>query len=367
MQIRSPSAPPSGDTAPLDFPPLLDGSYSPWQWPEPPFALRFERPSGERVEPCRIDTRSGGAVDGEMLAIDADAERIQVRMSAAGSPLSLPFDQFYRLTLTTPLQPIARAPGAPVERLPAAAQEREVCAVLDGGRELVTRSAGHVENGWGLFLFPPVDVDRSLLRQFLPRGAWRELRFGPSAEEVAMQHWVATKPALLDALARQATAPVLPLGEALLHLGLVTKAQIDTMVARQPADKPQALGQMLVAAGLLTSTDLQTALGHKMGCPLVDLLRFPIDPDAARRLTLRSAVAHRALPILVDGSRLIVAVDRLSRLAQLGSLEALAGMKIVPVMARKSQLRLALTALIQQDVWAAAVPQEVAGMLDTTH
>lgn len=354
---------------PLEFPALLDPQYAPWEWPVPPFLLNFETPPTDRVEPCRIDTRGGSVVEGEMLAIDAEASRIQFRMSAAGSPISLPFSQFNRLTLTTPLKPLPRMPGAPLERLPAAAQERDVRILLAerDGAELVSRTAGYVENGWGLFLYPPVDVDRTLQRQFLPRGAWRELRFGPSAEEAAMQHWVATKQGLLDALERQAKALVMPLGEALLHLGLVTKAQIDAVVARQTADKPQALGQMMVAAGMLTSADLQTALGHKMGCPLVDLLRFPIDPDAARRLTLRNAVAHRALPILVDGPRLIVAVDRLSRLAQLSSLQALAGMEIVPVMARKSQLRVALTALIQQDLWAAAVPQQVAGMLDTSY
>lgn len=364
MQIRSRNSAPSGDTT-LDFPPLLDGNYSPWQWPEPPFAWRFERPSGERVEPCRIDTRNGGAVDGEMLAIDADAARIHVRLGAAGSPLSLPFSQFYRLTLTTPLQPIERAPGAPVERLPAAAQEREVCAVLADGAELVTRSAGYVEDGWGLFLFPPVDVDRSLLRQFLPRGAWRELRLGPSAEELAMKHWIADPGALLDALDRQMSAPVLPLGEALLHLGLVTPQQIDAMLARQSPERPLGLGEMLVAAGLLSRGDLQTAFGHKMGCPLVDLMRFPVDPAAARRLSLRTVVMQRALPIMVDGQRLIVAVDRLSRVANLNMLEALAGMTIVPVMVRKAQLRLALMALVQQDVWSQAVPAQVAGMLDT--
>lgn len=353
---------------PLEFPPLLDPEAADWQWPQPPFALRFELPAAGRVEPCRVDTRSGSVVDGEMLSIDIDAGRMQWRMGAGGSPISLPFSQIDRLTLTAPLQPSARAPGAPLERIPAAAQEREVRIVLaHRDAELVTRSAGYIENGWGLFLFAPVDIDRSLMRQFVPRGAWRELKFGPSAEELAMRHWVSGRKELLDALDRQATAPVLPLGEALMHLGLVTQPQVDAMLARQSPDKPQALGEMLVAAGLIGMADLQTAFGHKMGCPLVDLLRFPIDPDAARRLSLRAVVAHRALPILVDDNRLIVAVDRLSRLANLGSLQALAGMTVVPVMARKSQLRLALTALIQQDVWSQAVPAQVAGMLDTTY
>ena len=116
---------------------------------------------------------------------------------------------------------------------------------------------------------------------------------------------------------------------------------------------------------MLSSADLQTAFGHKMGCPLIDLLRFPIDPLAARLLPLRVVVAHRALPIMTDGERLIVAVDRLSRVANLSSLQALAGRTIVPVMARKSQLRVALAALIHQDVWSYAVPEQVNRMLDT--
>lgn len=362
MDNRLPSTDPA-PTAPLEFPPLFDAGYSPWAWPAPPFSLRFDMPPSARVEPCRIETRNS-VVEGEMLAIDADAGRIQFRTGAGGSALSLPFSQFNRLTLTAPLLPAPRMPGAPLERLPAAAQEREVRIALADGGELLGRTAGHVENGWGLFLYPPVDVDRMLLRQFVPRGAWRELRFGPSAEELAMQHWVASREDLLAALERQAKAPVLPLGEALLHLGLVTEGQIDALLAQQSG---RPLGEQLVAAGMLSSADLQTAFGHKMGCPLVDLLRFPIEANAARRLPLRTAIAHRALPIMVDGSRLVVAVDRLSRVADLGHLQALAGMTVLPVMARKSQLRVALTALIEQDVWAAAVPQEVAGMLDTTH
>ena len=362
MEFRPPPDP--TEPASLDFPPLFDTDYGSWSWPAPPFAFRFEMPPADRVEPCRVDTASGAVVEGEMLAMDAEAGRIDFRSAAGGSTLSLPFSQFHRLTLTVPLEPAGRTAGAPLVRLPAAAQEREVRVLLaQRDAEFVTRSVGHVENGWGLFLYPPAGGDRSVLRQFVPRGAWRELRFGPSAEELAMRHWVTTRPALLEALARQATSPPLPLGEALLHLGLVTKAQVEAIAATGDATRP--LGERLVAAGMLSSADLQTAFGHKMGCPLIDLLRFPIDPLAARLLPLRVVVAHRALPIMTDCERLIVAVDRLSRVANLSSLQALAGRTIVPVMARKSQLRVALAALIQQDVWSYAVPEQVNRMLDT--
>ena len=52
---------------------------------------------------------------------------------------------------------------------------------------------------------------------------------------------------------------------------------------------------MLVAAGMIKRSDLRTALAHKMGYPLVDLTRFPVDPVAAAKLSHRLAVLYRAI------------------------------------------------------------------------
>jgi hypothetical protein len=327
----------------MEFPALIDGPAESWAWPEPPFAWRHAPvPDADSPQPCRIESPSGADVEGFMVAFDATACALSLRTSENGPVVSLPFSRFRRLVLTTPLLPAARSAGAPAEHVPAAAQEREYRIQL-AGREaaLIGRTAGHVEAAEGLYLFEPVDDDSALQRVFVPRGAYVRCEFGASAEEVAASRWCSTPAELLAAIERQRNMPVKRLGQSLLAVGLVTQAQLDRALA-SASDKP--LGEALVAAGVISRADLQTALAHKMGYPLVDLTRFPIDPAAIEKLPWRVAVECRALPILLDGERLIVAVDKPSRVVKLGAVQAIAQLKVLPVMGVLDRM--------SKDVWA---------------
>jgi len=251
------------------------------------------------------------------------------------------------------LQPAPQIPGAPVERIPAAAQEREYRLESAGlGEPLTGRTAGHVETTHGLYLFKPIHEEASLQRQFVQRSAYGHCEFGDSAEEVAAKRWASTPAALLQAIERQQRMPVLPLGHALRELGLLTESQLARALAQQPGN--MALGEMLVASGMISSSDLQTAIAHKMGYPLVDLTRFPIDPQAVAKLPRRLAVEYRAVPLMLDRKRLIVAVYKPSLAARLQGLHGLG--EVVPVLAPKAQLLVSLSRLAH-DVWAPVVPQ----------
>jgi hypothetical protein len=139
----------------------------------------------------------------------------------------------------------------------------------------------------------------------------------------------------------------------------VTRGVIERAERARPADAVRPLGEELVAAGLLDRADLKTALAHKMGYPMVDLSRFPVDPQAARRLSARSMLEHNVFPLIEDGDTLIVAVDDLARIPRLQALQGLARLKLVPVLASRAQIRLALGTLPQRlgtDCWADNVP-----------
>lgn len=111
------------------------------------------------------------------------------------------------------------------------------------------------------------------------------------------------------------------------------------------------LGESLVAAGVISRADLQTALAHKMGYPLVDLTRFPIDPKAVAKLPQRLAVGFRAMPLMLDGERLIVAVDKPARVVKLKAVHAIAQLTVVPVLASRMQILLAQERQ-SNDIWA---------------
>ena len=72
-------------------------------------------------------------------------------------------------------------------------------------------------------------------------------------------------------------------------------------------------------------------------------------------LPVHVALQSRALPLLLDKPRLIVAVDDLASVARLGTRLAFAELQLVPVLATKSQILLALSRMATQDVYAKAM------------
>jgi hypothetical protein len=321
----------------------IDGTTS-WQWPLPPAgARRFAPLPLGAAQTCQIETQTGLTLQGTVLDFDRPKRRLLFRGTSGGIDASLPFASVRRLTLTVPLQPAGHAASTPKKRLPVIAQERGYRLEQVGNANAVPisgRTAGHVETAEGMFLFSPADDTGALHRVFVPRAAYSRSEFGASAEELAARHWIASPAQLLEAISQQQRQPVVPLGQSLLALGLLTQAQLDR--ALQRLDGKAALGEALVSTGLVSRSDLQTALAHKMGYPLVDLDRFPLDPAALALIPRRVAVSHRVMPLLCDGERLIVAVDRPGRVLKLRELDAYAQLPILPVLALKSQIMLAL-------------------------
>jgi hypothetical protein len=326
-----------------------------WAWPLPPFAhAQSMSPLPVGALPCRVESAGGVTFEGELVVFDVARERMRVRVGRDGEPLWLPFSRLRRLTVLQPWTQVRQAPGAPIERMPAAAQERDYTAELSAGGHVAGRTIGHARQRCGWFLYAPADGGHAVLRQFVPTATCTAVRMGKSAEEMAAERWVATPEQLVSAVLAQLKATIRPLGESLCELGLVTQHELDrTVRAQAQAPNEQPLGEALVSAGLITSADLQTALAHKMGYPVVDLLRFPVDPKAVKRFSAAVMHEHRALPLMQEGNRLFVAVDSLGSVATLKSLQSVAGLDLVPVIAPRGRLSVALAAHIKSsDVWA---------------
>lgn len=346
----------SPDTLPPLPPLMVDPAYD-WAWPMPRVACEPLAAALDGAEPCRIESISGVSVAGELVGFDAEARRMRFRVKRGVDAVTLSFDKCRRVTLTRPLSLARRAPDAPVEHLPAEAQVRSVSIAYEGGGHAIGSTQGFVEHAAGYFLFAPDEAGPSLLRQFVPRSAIASIQFGMSAEERVAGRWVHSRAQLLAAIEAQRHATVLPLGEALANLGLVAPDVIEAAVQEQQGGDDVPLGERLVARGLIDRADLTTALAHKMGYPLVDLARFPIEPEAVATIGPRAMRELRALPLVRDGKRLIVAVDTLGTIASLRSLRALSGLEIVAVLARPDRLTIALTSRTQlDDVWADNVP-----------
>jgi hypothetical protein len=305
----------------------------------PASARRYAAPPPGTPQPCRIETQTGLTLQGEMLDFDPAKRRLLFRAAPAAPEASLPFTSVRRLTLSTPLAQTARAANARKGHAPLATLARDYTLQQVGQastRPIAGRTAGHVETAEGLYLFSPAEEDTRLCRVFVPRAAYSRCEFGASAEELAARHWIASPAQLVEALAQQQRQAVIPLGQSLLALGLLTPTQLERVLQRLGGKA--ALGETLVDEGLVSRADLQTALAHTMGFPLVDLQRFPLDAKALALLPQPLALSHRVLPLMLDRERLVVAVDRPGRVLKLRQVEAYAHMPIAPVLALKAQL-----------------------------
>jgi hypothetical protein len=318
----------------------LDG---PCAWPPPPFgaARDWEFDEGD-VRPCRIETLRGVEVDGQMLAFDLERRSLIFRFDDDGGALRVHFARFRRVTLLTPL-PTHR--GATQQANTFSPRLRKYQVALAGDAHLDGRTAGHVETREGLFLYTPDVHDRALLRVFVPTLAYTRCVLGPSVHEEAAMHWIDEPAALCAVLDWPASRKVIPIGQALFNLGLLSARQLARFLQLQASERTTPIGEMLVLAGVITRADLRTALVHKMGYPLVDLSRFPIEPAALKALTMDTMLETNALPLLKRDNQLVVAVDNLACSARLQDVAGAAGLRIVPVLALKAHIE---GALVQQ-------------------
>jgi type II secretory ATPase GspE/PulE/Tfp pilus assembly ATPase PilB-like protein len=348
----------------IDLPPAGSG----FQWPTPPFA-GYAPSAPQRVpEPCEVEGLNGGQMKGRLLEIDPDQQVARVQVPPARGAVPLRFDQFRRLTLTSPIAPLQTAGDDPHAHILDHRPIVDYRVALHDGTRLTGETVGHVETDAGLFLFPPTEAPGCVQRSFVPRQAYQQVEFGRRIGELLVEHEAATEAdvaraaeeqqrlraqkigdilitqqivapeQLLAAIEEQARMPMVRIGQALIALGLVTPAQLKEALSQQKKDRRLPLGELLVQMQLVSREDLQTALARKMGYPLVDVAHFPVEAEALRKVPYSLAARLNMLPLLLRSGRLIVAMEDPSRRDIIDELEFAAQAKVVPALATSAEL-----------------------------
>ncbi len=176
----------------------------------------------------------------------------------------------------------------------------------------------------------PVRVEEAAAEQQLLRA--RKLG------DILLLQQIVTPEQLLAAIDQQARMPMVRIGEALLALGYLSEAKLAEALALQARDRSLPLGELLVRRGDVTRADLQTALARKMGYPIVDVQAFPVEPEGALRLPVSAARRLMALPLMMRGGRLVVALEDPSARNAIDEIEFSAQCKVLPVLARAGSL-----------------------------
>jgi hypothetical protein len=149
-----------------------------------------------------------------------------------------------------------------------------------------------------------------------------------------------TAPLRLDhAYFEQESGPLL--GSILLRKGWITREKLDAAleVARISGTR---LGETLLARGWLFEPELAAALAEQFGIRYVDLVRNPLEPEAARLLPLQWARRMFAVPvrILASGAVEVAVADPAD--ADVAALEQLLGRRVELVVGERSVI---------QDAW----------------
>jgi type II secretory ATPase GspE/PulE/Tfp pilus assembly ATPase PilB-like protein len=139
---------------------------------------------------------------------------------------------------------------------------------------------------------------------------------------------------LEQAIEQQTRMPLVRIGEALVAMGFITQAQLDEALQQQRENRDMPLGELLVHKGLVSREHLQLALSRKMGYPMVDVRRFPVEPEALAKVPFAIAHRHGALPLMLRGGRLVLALDDPSRRQVIDEVEFVSQCSVVPVLAR---------------------------------
>ncbi|MDM0090789.1 MULTISPECIES: ATPase, T2SS/T4P/T4SS family [unclassified Variovorax] len=327
-------------------------------WPRPPGAA-YPPPSVQTEPlPCEIRGTNGQHAAGRMTFFIPDQAVALVQLPRARTTVPLRFDQFRSITLTTPLVPLATPAVDPQSGVPREPASAAVRVIMKDGTERQSRTVGHVESPFGLFLFPPAGEDGGVLREFLPRSAFARFEVdAPSddsdpAQALAtplLSRIVTTGGELVEALQHQARMPMVRIGEALISLGMVSADDLRDALAHQQKDRGVPLGELLVRRGVVSRADLQVALTRKMGYPLVDLDVFVPEPEALRKIAYAAAQRLQVMPLMMSEGRLVVALDDpANRRAAVDEVEFIAQMKVAPVLAQCRDMERSLHAAYEK-------------------
>jgi type IV pilus assembly protein PilB len=122
---------------------------------------------------------------------------------------------------------------------------------------------------------------------------------------------IVTEDDLANVLARQKETSEFPkvrLGELLISEGLISVDELEEALGLQKTDRERRLGDILIDIGATTQDAVHSALATKLGLPFVKLREFSIDLDVLEHIPVLIAKKEQAMPLMMSGQRLVVAV-----------------------------------------------------------
>jgi type IV pilus assembly protein PilB len=151
----------------------------------------------------------------------------------------------------------------------------------------------------------------------------------------------------------------LPLGEQLVHRGLLTVTELEAALAEQSAGK-RRLGEILCELGFVEEEELLPYLGKQLGLEAVRLRDGLVDPAAVHAIPRAVAEAYAVLALFRVRGTLTVAMADPQDLWQIDELARITHLEIRPVLALRSAIERMLARCYGEDFVVDAVTADVA-------
>jgi len=135
---------------------------------------------------------------------------------------------------------------------------------------------------------------------------------------------------------------IAPIGEILVELGHLKRADLDKALAVQQDDRSRKLGEILLEQHFVQEEKLLEVLSHRFGVPHFDVVGEVYDDRILELASFKEYRLHNFIPIRSDGEAVLVAFGEGMNEGTVRIAKKILGKEIIPGIAREAAIELAL-------------------------
>jgi Type II secretory pathway, ATPase PulE/Tfp pilus assembly pathway, ATPase PilB len=126
-------------------------------------------------------------------------------------------------------------------------------------------------------------------------------------------------------------------GNILIRSGIVRKEDLDE--ATKSRLSGEILSETLTRLGVTSESAVVKAFQRFLNVDLIDLREVPINPEVVKFLPRDLCERNRMVPVALDGKQVTIAMADPSDIVKSDGIEQITGLKVVPLLARPSEVR----------------------------
>lgn len=114
------------------------------------------------------------------------------------------------------------------------------------------------------------------------------------------------------------------LGELLKEKGLINEARLQVALRHQQVTG-QLLGDILIRLGFVSAMDIAQVLAEQAGLPFIDILNYPINEDALRKIPKSTAQRFNFIPLEIRNGRFLIGITNPGNVGAIDAVTRLTG------------------------------------------